>query len=112
MMVSAMGKGDLAELLKNGKSIQNHLRVSSTRHDSLNDNKIARTFSKLMIEVKVRAALRLLVKDGRTGLLKLDQVIGTAERSTGKTVKEILEEKHPMPTKPTTMIFTLSSLRT
>ena len=47
------------------------------------------------MEGRVRAALRLLVKDGRTGLLKLDQVIGAAEGSTGKTVKEILEEKHP-----------------
>ena len=36
--------------------------------------------------------LRLLVKDGRTSLLKLDQVIGAVE---GSTVKEILEEKHP-----------------
>ena len=88
-------KGDLAKLLKEGKSIQNHLRVSSTRYDSLSDDRIARTFSKLMMEGRVRAALRLLVKDGRTGLLKLDQVIGAAEGSTGKTVKEILEEKHP-----------------
>ena len=48
-----------------------------------------------MMEGRVTAALRLLVKDGRTGLLKLDQVIGAAEGSTGKTVKEILEEKHP-----------------
>ena len=47
------------------------------------------------MEGRVRAALRLLAKDGQTGLLKLDQVIGAAEGSTGKTVKEILEEKHP-----------------
>ena len=44
------------------------------------------------MEGRVRAALRLLTKDGRTGLLKLDQVIGAAE---WKTIKEILEEKHP-----------------
>ena len=88
-------KGDLAELLKGGKSIQNHLWVSSTRHDSLSDDRIARTFSKLMMEGRIRAALRLLTKDGRTGLLKLDQVIGAAEGSTGKTAKVILEEKHP-----------------
>ena len=58
---------------------------------------MARTFSKLMMEGRVRAALRLLAKNGRTGLLTLDQVIyeGPVEGSTGKTVREVLEEKHP-----------------
>ena len=37
-------KGDLAKLFKEGMSIQNHLRVSSTRHNSLSDDRIARTF--------------------------------------------------------------------
>ena len=48
-----------------------------------------------MIEGRVRAELRLLVTDGRTSLLKLDQVIRAAEGSTKKTIQEILEEKHP-----------------
>ena len=97
-------KGDLAKLLKEGKSIQNHLRVFLTRDDSLSDDRIARTFSKLMMEGKVRAALRLLVKDGRTGFLKLDQVIGAAEGSTGRSLRKSLKRNTLMPTKPMGML--------
>ncbi len=81
--------GDIAELLKEGKAIQNHVRTSSRRTDKINEARMARTFSKLMMEGKVRSAFRLLAKGGQSGILTLNQV------STGKTVKDILEEKHP-----------------
>ena len=54
--------------------------------------KAARKFSKLMMEGKVRAALRLLTKRMESGPLCLDEV---TEDGSGKTVRETLEEKHP-----------------
>ena len=52
-----------------------------------------------MMEGRVRAGLRLLVKDGRTGLLKLDQVIGEAEGCTGMTVIKVWKRNTLMPTR-------------
>ena len=51
---------------------------------------VARKFSKLMRDGKVQAALRMLSTNGLSSLLKLDQ-----EVSPGRTVKDILTEKHP-----------------
>ncbi len=79
-------EGDIAELLKEGKIIQNHLRTSSRRTDNTNEARIARTFSKLMMEGKVRSAFRLLARGGQSGILTLNQI---TEESTGKTVKDI-----------------------
>ncbi len=45
-----------------------------------------------MMEGKVRSAFRLLAKGGQSGILTLNQVTDVV---TGKTVKDILEEKHP-----------------
>ena len=45
------------------------------------------------MEGRVRAALRLLSSDSHTGLQRLDQTIDTS----GKTVRDVLEDKHPDP---------------
>ena len=55
------------------------------------DAKVARKFSNLMMEGKVRAALQLLTKKTESGPLRLDDV---AEES-GRTVRDILKDKHP-----------------
>ncbi len=60
--------------------------------DNTNDTRKAITFSKLLMEGKVRSAFRLLAKSGQSGILTLNQI---TEESTGKTVKDVLEEKHP-----------------
>lgn len=56
---------------------------------------MAKTFASLMLRGKVRAALRLLSQHGSAGVLDLDKLI------EGKTVREILMEKHP-PAQPVT----------
>ena len=48
--------------------------------------KAARKFSKLMMEGKVRAALRLLTKRMESGPLGLDEV---TEDGSGKTVRDL-----------------------
>ena len=53
-------KGDVAELIKEGKLIQSHLQSSFSGHQCNDTDKLAHTFSKLMMEGRVRAALRLL----------------------------------------------------
>ena len=71
------GKGDIQELLKEGKTIQRQLQ--GTR--SLKDD---------------RDALRCLSNREQTGLFSLDQIITKdATSSSTKTVREILESKHP-----------------
>ena len=88
-------EGDKTELLREGKAIQKNLQASSLRGDTKGEAKTARKFSKLMMEGKVRAALRLLTKQTQAGLLGLDQVIEVGSSTPGRTVREILEEKHP-----------------
>ena len=85
-------KGNITELLKEGKMIQSHLRSSFGAHPNDDSEKLARTFSKLMMEGRIRAALRLLRMNTHTGLLSLDEVINN---DSGKTVQDVLEEKHP-----------------
>ena len=85
-------RGDITELLKEGKLIQTHLRSSFGSHPNDDDEKLARTFSKLMMEGRVRAALRLLSMNNRTGLLSLDEIVSDNPR---KTVRDVLEDKHP-----------------
>ena len=57
-----------------------------------NANK-AQKFSKLMMEGKVRAALQLLSTESHSGPMRLDDIVD----ESGKSVRDILEEKHPDP---------------
>ena len=63
-------EGNIRELLKEGRLIQSHLRSSFDQHLNNDTEKIARSFSKLMFAGRVRAALRLLSINTRSGLLK------------------------------------------
>ena len=87
-------KGDIAELLKEGKAIQRSLKASSSRRDAKDDATTARKFSQLMMEGRVRAALQLLTNESRSGLLSLEEVVSDG---SGRTVRDVLEEKHPDP---------------
>ena len=78
--------GDLSALLEEGCSIQHGLTCPRVSNDSSN---VSFLFSKLMLQGKVRAALRLL-SDHEDGFpLQLDKMIGS------KSVREILLDKHP-----------------
>ena len=48
----------------------------------------------MMMEGRVRGALKLLSDNSNTGLLSLNQVV---DEVSGKTVREVLEDKHPYP---------------
>ena len=72
--------------------IQSHLRSSFGAHPNGDSEKLARTFSKLMMEIIIRAALHLLRTNTHTGLFSLDEVINN---DLGKTVQDVLEDKHP-----------------
>ena len=84
-------KGDISELLKEGRAIQWSMRASKLPRNASDDAKMARTFSNLMMEGNVRAALQLLTKGTESGLLRLDDVV----EESGKTVRDILKDKHP-----------------
>ena len=79
-------KGDLSALLEEGRSIQRGL---TSRRVSRDSSSISFSFSKLMLEGKVRAALRLLTDRDDSAPLQLDKMIGF------KSVRDILLEKHP-----------------
>ena len=75
--LSSWEKGDIAELLKEGKAIQRSTRASvSSRSNAKDDTKTAHKFSQLMMEGRVRAALQLLTEETHSGPLKLDDAIG------------------------------------
>ena len=75
-------KGDISELLKEGRAIQWSMRASKLPRNASDDAKMARTFSNLMME---GAALQLLTKGTESGLLRLDDVV----EESGKTVRGI-----------------------
>ena len=92
--LSLWEKGNISNLLKEGRALQKLLVNSqSSDRDTADDAQIARRFSKMMMEGRVRAALKLLSDDAHTGLLRLDETIATSK----KTVRDVLEDKHPDP---------------
>ena len=84
-------KKDIAELLKKGRTIQQSMRGSKLPRSASDDAKMARKFSNLRMEGKVRAALQFLTKGTESGSLRLDDVV----EESGKTVRDILKDKHP-----------------
>ena len=80
--------GNIGELIREGKTIQQHLPQGSLKER--NDNqRAARTFASLMMRGKVRAALRMVSDLGSAGVLGLEEEIDR------KPVRDILREKHP-----------------
>ena len=94
--MSLWEKGDIDELIKEGRAIQRSLLSSRPPKNVGDDAKVARKFSKLMMEGKVRAALQLLNNETRSAPLMLDDVV----EECGKSVRDILKEKHPHPKPP------------
>ena len=80
-------KGNLEELLWEGRTIQQHIPSTSISHQ--NNDCLAHTFSNLMFQGKVSAALRLLSEKNKGGVLHLDDSIGPTK------VREVLVSKHP-----------------
>ena len=93
--MSLWEKGNIDELIKEGRAIQRSL-LSSRFPKIVDDAKVARKFSKLMMEGKVRAALKLLNNGTQSAPLMLDDVV----EECGKSVRDILKDKHPHPKPP------------
>ena len=92
---------DIDSLVREGRIIQQHLSRTAPKHHNQQD-RLTRTFARLMFEGKVRAALRLLSHHDSVGVLNLDHEIN------GIHIREILKDKHPpaQPANPTTLLPT------
>ena len=86
-------EGDINQLLLEGRTIQKQLPQGITKNHKA-EEQTSRTFAKLMTEGKVKAALRLITNQEKGGTLPLDGEI-QVDKSTTKTVRDILLEKHP-----------------
>ena len=89
--MKAWNAGDFEGLLKEGRVIQNHL----DRHRRVpSEDQLATQFSYFMSEGKIKAAIRLLSKDGRQKVLPLHARTNPGDPSS-PTVLDVLREKHP-----------------
>ena len=78
-------KGDLDSLVIEGRTIQRQLEKRATKaNEAKAEGQVARTFAKLMMEGKVKAALRILAQDSNDGVLPMSN-----------EVLEALKKKHP-----------------
>ena len=96
--LKSWAEGDIDQLLHEGRTIQRQL-TSTTPRNPKQEEQSARIFSKLMMEGKVKAALRLISDHEKGSVLPLDNVVSTTADTPAKTVRDILLEKHP-PAKP------------
>ena len=94
--LKSWAEGDIDQLLHEGHTIQRQL-ISS--RNPKQEEQSARTFSRLMMEGKVKATLRLISDQEKGSVLPLDSLVFTTGDTPAKTVRDILLEKHP-PTKP------------
>ena len=76
-------KGSINELILEGRTIQQQL-TSKNRNSATSESQTSRAFAKLMMEGKVRAALRLISKTDANGSLSLNDEI-----------RDSLRKKHP-----------------
>ena len=84
--------GNLDDLLKEGQTIQQHLHKPT--RDQRSEEQLARSFSKLMIEGKVRAALRLIAQQEGGAPMEIDQTASRDSNGITQTVLDILKLKH------------------
>ena len=84
--------GDIKCLLNEGQSIQK--RLPKTGHLFNDLGQLARSFSKLMFQGEIHAALQLLEKGGKGGILHPDDKVDT-NNPDSLSVLEVLKSKHP-----------------
>ena len=84
--------------------------MAPTNTSADSQEKTARTFNHHMLQGKVTAALRIISKDTKGGVLLLDELVPSGMDQNGETIwhatKEILMEKHPLgkPALPETLL--------
>ena len=87
---------DMESLLNMGRTIQHKVNKKRGKRERQNQD-VARSFAKQMIEGKVKAAMRSIENDSSGSQLQLN---ATACPSNPATVREVLKEKHPQRRQP------------
>ena len=94
--LSLWQNGDITTLLHEGKCIQRHLPPPTNQAENLEIT--ARIFSNLMLQGRVNAALLVMSKDTKGGILSMDDLVQVGTDNCGhvieKTTRILLEEKH------------------
>ena len=87
-------RGEIDALVREGRVLQNELRNTRTRKSDMQDEHVPRIFNRLMLQGKVKAALRWIMETSSfksKGVLPLTSTVD----SSGHTVFQVLQEKHP-----------------
>ncbi len=92
--LQAWQEGDINNLVIEGRTIQHRLK-KYRRTSRESEQQIGRRFAKLMMQGKVKAALRLLSDEGKGAPLSLETQITTQEHHPATTVRNELLKKHP-----------------
>ena len=106
--LQAWQKGDVNNLVIEGRTIQARLKQNSRNMSCVSEQQTARRFTKLMMQGKVKAALRLISEEGKGALLLLDTQLPTDEHQPEPiTVRDELLKKHPpgQPAHPDTILY-------
>lgn len=89
--LSQWRQGAFSELLREGQTIQSHLRKRNT---SSKNDQLAQDFTNLMMDGKVGQALRLLTHKSKGRILEFNSHIIPDDPSSS-LVHDLLQEKHP-----------------
>ena len=81
-------EGDINSLVQEGRAIQSRF----SRNMQKTEAQTALTFAKLMMESKVKATLRHVSNQSRSGILHMDNQV---DQNGFDTVREIRKKKHP-----------------
>ena len=85
-------EGEFIKLLEEGRSLQKHRKIYHRTGGHKNNSSLSRSFANMIFQGKMGAALQLLSDDGSSSLLHPNDI---ADAGSGKTVMQILREKHP-----------------
>ena len=90
--------GKLNDLLLEGRTIQQRIPKSQPQDSQ---KRLAHSFANLIFEGKTKAAIRLLTKEAKGGLLRLSD-----QADINRTVRDVLIDKHPcgQPAHPESLI--------
>ena len=102
----AWREGDIDGLMKEGRTIQNHLRPPRRREHGNQEENDSRIFSKLILEGKIHSALRFLSQNHGGGVLNINDSVD----GEGSSVLDTLRSKHPPPGKLDTAAFVTTDL--
>ena len=90
--LGAWKAGDIDGLMKESKSIQQHICQSTRQRACYNTDNSSLTFAKFMKKGNVKAAQRLVSCQNGNGVLSLTDKISS---TSNESVKDVLIEKHP-----------------